>query len=43
MILFAQTEAFVLELFHHAVKDIHDTVGFVLPHPAQSTTEILLA
>ena len=43
VILLAHAQPFILELLHHSVKDIHNAVCFVLPYPAETTTEILLA
>ena len=42
MILFTQAETFILELFHHAVEDIHYTIGLILTYRTKTTTEILL-
>jgi hypothetical protein len=43
MILLAHAQPFILELLHHSVKDIHNAVCLVLPYPAETATEILLA
>lgn len=43
MILFAQAQAFVLQLVHHAVEDVHNAVGFVLSYGAEATAEVLFA
>ena len=43
MVLLAHTQTLILELFHHTVENVHDTVGLILPHPAEPAAEILLA
>ena len=42
IILFTQAETFILELFHHAVEDIHHTIGLILAYRTKTATEILL-
>ena len=41
MILFAEAEPFVLQLFHDAVENIDDAVGLHLSHAAQPGAEVL--
>lgn len=41
MILLAEAEPFVLQLFHDAVENIDDAVGLHLSHAAQPGTEVL--
>ena len=43
VILLAHPQPLILELFHHAVEYIHDSVRLVLPPPAEAAAEILLA
>ena len=43
VILLAHAQPFILELLHHTIKDVHNAVCFVLPYPAETATEILLA
>ena len=43
MILLAQAQSFVFQLFHHAVEYKHNAVGFLLPHRSEATAEILFA
>ena len=42
VILLTQAKTFILELFHHAVEDIHHTIGFILSYRTKTATEILL-
>ena len=41
MILLPQMQTLVLQLFHHLIENIHDTVGFLLSDAAQTGTEVL--
>ena len=43
VILLTQTQAFILQLLHHTVEDIYDTVRLILSHFTESATEILFA
>ncbi|MPM42338.1 hypothetical protein SDC9_89003 [bioreactor metagenome] len=42
LVLFPQADAFVFQLLHHFVKDVHHPVRFVLPHCPEAGAEILL-
>lgn len=41
MVLLPQAQAFILQLVHHPVEHLHNTIGFCLPHRCKPATEIL--
>ena len=43
MVLLAHTQTLVLELLHHAVEYVYNTIGLILPHLTKPAAEVLFA